>query len=130
MDLKDFTPKSDIVKVELKHPSSGEPLTNNDGSNMTIELYAPHTKEYKEALYEQTDKRLTLVQNSGSKDIKARDIDVASLDLLAKVTKYWSITYDDKKVKLTPEKAKELYTELFWLKPQLEEAVDSFEAFT
>ena len=130
MDLKDFTPKSDDVEVTVKHPVNGDPLTNKDGSNMTIVLYAPHAKVYKEAMYEQTDKRLKAAQGTGDMNIKAKDLDEASLELLAKVTKSWNITYDDKQIKLTEAKAKEIYEELFWLKPQLEEALGSFEAFT
>lgn len=130
MDLKDFTPKSDEVEVTVKHPVNGEPLTNKDGSNMTIVLHAPHSKLYKEAMYEQTDKRLKSAQDTGSLDIKAKDLETSSLDLLAKVTKSWNITYDDEQIKLTVVRAKEIYEELFWLKPQLEEALSSFEAFT
>ena len=131
MDLKDFTPKSDEVEVVVKHPVNGEPLTNKDGSDMVIVLHAPHSKAYKEAMYEQTNKRLKSAQESnGSVDLTAQDLEEASLDLLSKITKFWNITYDDKQPKLTPHKAKALYEELFWLKPQLEGALNSFEVFT
>lgn len=130
MDLKDFAPKSDEVEVVVKHPVNGQPLTNKDGSNMTIVLYAPHAKVHKEAMYDQTDKRLKSAQDTGDMSIKAKDLEEASLELLANATKSWNITYDDEQPKLTASKAKELYTELFWLKPQLEGAIDSFEAFT
>ena len=130
MDLKDFTPKSDEVEVVVKHPVNGEPLTNKDGSDMVIVLHAPHSKAYKEAMYEQTNKRLKAAQGSGSIDLTAQDLEQASLELLSKVTKSWNITYDDKQPKLTVAKAKDIYDELFWLKPQLEEALNSFEVFT
>ena len=130
MDLKDFTPKSDEVEVVVKHPVNGEPLTNKDGSDMVIVLHAPHSKAYKEAMYEQTNKRLKVAQGSGSIDLTAQDLEQASLELLSKVTKSWNITYDDKQPKLTVAKAKDIYDELFWLKPQLEEALNSFEVFT
>ena len=130
MDLKELTPKSDEIEVIVKHPANGEPLTNKDGSNMTIVLYARHTKVFKEAEYEQTDKRLKEAKGLDDMVIKAKDLEEASLELLANATKSWNITYDDEQPKLTASKAKELYTELFWLKPQLEGAIDSFEAFT
>ena len=130
MDLKDFTPKSDEVEVVVKHPVNGEPLTNKDGSDMVIVLHAPHSKVYKEAMYEQTNKRLKAAQGSGSIDLTAQDLEQASLELLSKVTKSWNITYDDKQPALTVAKAKAIYDELFWLKPQLEEALNSFEVFT
>ena len=79
MDLKDFAPKSDEVEVVVKHPANGEPLVNKDGSNMVIVLHAPHSKVYKEALYEQTNKRLKVAQASGEIDLTAQDIEEASL---------------------------------------------------
>lgn len=130
MDLKDFAPKSDEVEVVVKHPKNGEPLTNKDGSNMVIVLHAPHSKAYKEAMYEQTNKRLKVAQSSGDMNFTAQDLEEASLELLSKATKSWKITYDDKQPKLTAAKAKAIYEELFWLKPQLEEALNNSQAFT
>ena len=130
MDLKDFAPKSDEVEVVVKHPVNGEPLTNKDGSDMVIVLHAPHSKAYKEVLYEQTNKRLKAAQGSGNTDFTAQDLEEASLELLSKVTKSWNITYDKKQPKLTVAKAKDVYEELFWLKPQIEEALNNTEVFT
>ena len=129
MDLKDFAPKSDTVEVTVKHPVNGEPLTNKDGSDMVIVLHAPHSKVYKEAMYEQTNKRLNAAQKSGDMSLTAQDLEQASLELLSKATKSWDITYDDKQPKLTVAKAKAIYEELFWLKPQLEEALNNSQAF-
>lgn len=130
MDLKDFAPKSDVVEVTVMHPVNGEPLTNKDGSEMTIVLHAPHSKPYKEAMYEQTNKRLKVAQGTGSMDLTAQDLEEASLELLSKATKSWNITYDEKQPKLTVAKAKAIYDELFWLKPQLEGAINNAEVFT
>ena len=47
MDLKDLTPNLDDVVVEIKHPSTGDTLKNDDGTVMTITVLAPHSKEYK-----------------------------------------------------------------------------------
>tara|TARA_R100000544_G_scaffold35114_1_gene22277 strand:- start:578 stop:976 length:399 start_codon:yes stop_codon:yes gene_type:complete len=129
MDLKDFTPKSDVVEVTVMHPVNGEPLTNKDGSEMTIVLHAPHSKPYKEIMYEQTNKRLKAAQGTGSMDLTAQDLEESSLDLLSKATKSWNITYDEKQPKLTVAKAKAIYDELFWLKPQLEGAINNAEVF-
>jgi len=129
MDLKDFTPKSDEVEVVVVHPVNGDPLTNEDGSNMVIVLHAPHSKPYKEAMYEQTNKRLKVAQSASGMDLTAQDLEEASLELLSKSTKSWDITYDGKKPKLTADKAKAIYDELFWLKPQLEEAINNAEVF-
>lgn len=123
MDLKDLTPKSDVVVVEIKHPSTGEVLKNDDKSPMTITMFAPHSKEYKKVLHEQTNKRLKQMQSKKSQDITAEDLEEAALEALAKTTKEWNITFGGEQPKLTVAKAKEIYDEVFWIKNQLEGAV-------
>ena len=122
MDLKDLTPKSDDIVVEIKHPANGETLNNDDKSPMTITVFAPHSKEYKKVLYEQTNKRLKQMQSKNTQDITAEDLEEASLEALAKTTKEWNITYGGEQPKLTVAKAKQIYDEVFWIKAQIEEA--------
>ena len=54
----EFNTDSDTLDVVLVHPSTLEPLLNDDKSEMTITMYAPHSKEYKAAVHIQTNKRL------------------------------------------------------------------------
>lgn len=120
MDLKDLTPKSDSVEVILFHPSNHEILQNEDGTAMTVVLHAQHSKEYKKVLYEMTDARLN---NTSAKDLtkfKAAEIEESSMSLLTKITKSWDITFDGEKPELTEENARKVYTEVFWIKEQLE----------
>lgn len=132
MDLKNLIPTTDTVDVVIKHPSTYEPLTNDDGSEMTITVYAPHSKEYKSAVHEQTNIRLKQMQSKGNKagNITAEELEVASVKMLAKTTKGWNITFGGKKPKFTVEAAKELYQDVFWIKDQIEEAVSEAEVFT
>lgn len=125
MDLKDLTPSSDTVEVAVVHPATLEPLANEDGSPMTITMYAPHSKNYKAAVHEQTNKRLKKAQSKNGFDFTAEDLDEATLDLLAKTTKEWSITFGGEQPKLTLSKAKEVYSEVFWIKDQIEGAVSN-----
>jgi hypothetical protein len=129
MDLKDLTPTSDTVEVTLLHPNTEEVLKNDDKSPMTIVLYAPHSKIYKSAMHEQTNKQIKKVR-SGKKDvdITAEDIEQSSLEVLAKVTKEWNITYKSEIPKIS--KAKEVYEEVFWIKDQIEEALKTSLDFT
>ena len=124
MDLKELTPKSDEIVVVIKHPATGEPLKNDDKSDMTITIYAPHSKEYKKVLHEQTNKRLKKMQSKGSKDITAEEIEESTLEALAKTTKEWNITYGGELPKLTVTKAKEVYEDVFWIRSQIEGAVE------
>jgi len=130
MDLKDLTPSSDTVEVTIVHPNTYEPLTNEDGSPMVITMYAPHSKEYKAAIHEQTNRRLKQAQSKKKVDITAEDLEDATIELLVKATKDWKITYGGVKPKFSVAKAKEIYEEVFWIKDQIEEALGNSLDFT
>jgi len=130
MDLKDLTPSSDTVEVTIVHPTSYEPLTNEDGSPMVITMYAPHSKEYKAAMHEQTNRRLKQAQSKKKMEITAEDLEAATIELLAKTTKDWKITFGGVKPKFNVDKAKEIYEEVFWIKDQIEEALGNSLDFT
>lgn len=130
MDLKDLTPTSDTVEVSLVNPSTYEPLTNEDGSDMVITMYAQHSKEYKAAMHEQTNRRLKQAQGKKKAEFTAEDLESAALELLAKTTKDWKITYGGVKPKFSVAKAKEIYEEVFWLRDQIEEALSNSLDFT
>ena len=125
MDLLDLTPKTDIIVVTIKHPSTDEPLKNEDGSEMTISVYAPYSKQYKKVVHEIADKRLKTAQSKGSKDFTMEDLENATLESMAKTTVEWNITYDGGNPKLTEAKAKEVYDKVFWIKSQIEGAIES-----
>lgn len=131
MDLMDLKPKSDIIEVTIKHPNTLEPLTNEDGSEMTVTLHAQHSKEYRGVMHEQQDRRIKLMQKKGATtNYSAADIERDAIDLLSKCTKEWNITYGGETPKLTAAKAKEVYTEVFWLRSQVEEALTESLDFT
>ena len=131
-DLNDLVPTSDTIDVVLKHPVSGEILTNDDdNSEMTITVYAPHTKQYKSAIYKQANSR---IKKAGGKiedvEFNVEELEEASIELFSNVTKNWNITFGGDKPKLTATKAKEIYEKVFWIRPQIEEAIASYTAFT
>ena len=130
MDLMDLKPTSETVDVLLKHPTTFEPLTNEDGYLMSITVYAPHSKEYKSAVHEQTNKRIKQSQSKKKVEFTSEDLEEATLELLAKATKGWKITYGGVKPQFSVPKAKEVYAEVFWIKDQIEEAVADSLDFT
>ena len=130
MDLMNLKPTSDTVEVKLVHPNTGKTLKNDDNSDMTITLYASHSKEHKAVLHEQTNKRLKAMQSGKKQDFTAQDIEEATLTLLSKITAEWDITYGGEKPKLTVAKAKEIYDEVFWIKNQMEDALADSLDFT
>ena len=122
MDLKDLTPKSDDIVVEIKHPVSKEPLLNDDGSQMTITIFAQHSKDYKKVQRELVKERLKNAEKTGNKDFDYGEMEELAMTLLAKITKSWDITFGGEKPKLTEKKAREIYEEVFWIKDQIDEA--------
>jgi hypothetical protein len=130
MDLMDLKPTSDTVEVTLMHPNTGDVLKNDDKSDMTITVYAMHSKEHKSVMHEQTNKRLKSMQSGKKQEFTAQDLEDAALTLLSKVTAEWNITYGGDKPKLTATKAKELYDEVFWIKDQIEGALSNSLDFT
>lgn len=130
MDLMDLKPTSNTVEVTLKHPNTGVVLKNDDKTDMTIVVYASHSKEYKTLIHEQTNKRLKAMQGSKSTDITAQEMEEATLDMLSKITSEWNITYNKEQPKLSIAKAKKIYDEVFWIKDQIEEALADSLDFT
>ena len=132
MDLMNLIPTTETIEVELKHPQTFEPLKNEDGSVMTITVYAPHSKEYKSAVHEQTNIRLKQMQAKGNKAnaITAEELEVASIKMLAKTTKAWNITLGGEKPKFTEDAAKKLYQDIDWIKTLVEDGVAEAEVFT
>jgi hypothetical protein len=128
-DLNDLIPESNTVVVTLKHPNTGETLNNDDGSPMTITLMAPYTREYKALIYKQASER---IQKSGGvmPEYTYEELDEASTTLLSSATTTWNITFNGENPKFSAKKAKEIYEKVFWIKPQVEEAIASHTAFT
>jgi len=129
MDLKDLTPKSDTIEVEIKHPITGEALRNDDDTPMTITLHATHSKDYKSVMHEQTNRRLKAASATGKVDITSEELEENTLEVLAKATKSWNLTFGGEKPELTVDAAKKLYTEVFWIKDQLDEGISNSMGF-
>ena len=130
MDLMNLKPISDTVEVTLKHPNTGDVLKNDDKTDMTIVVYASHSKEYKALMHEQTNKRLKAMQGKKNTDITAQEMEEATLNMLSKITSEWNITYNKEQPKLSIAKSKQIYDEVFWIKDQIEEALADSLDFT
>lgn len=125
MDLMDLTPKSNDIVVTLKHPFTEEILKNDDGSAMTITVYATHSKEYKKVVHAIANKRIKDAKNNKSADFTMEELEEATLDTIVKVTKDWNLTYNGSSPKLDEAVAREVYENVFWIKPQVEAALET-----
>lgn len=129
MDLKNFVPSKDNVEVELK--INDKNLKNPDGSNMTITVMSPYSKEYKGVLNTMSNERIKQrSQDKEDKTDKVEDFEDFSLTLLSETTVDWNITWDGEKPKFDKALAKQIYTDAFWIKLLISEAQAKLVDFT
>lgn len=126
MDLKNFVPSKDNVEVELK--INDKNLKNPDGSNMTITIMSPYSKEYKGVLGVMTNERIK--KRSQDKEDKIEDFEDFSLTLLTETTVGWNITWDGKQPEFDKKLARQIYEDAFWIKLLVSEAQAKLVDFT
>ena len=129
MDLNALIPADDTLVVEIKNPITGDVLLKDDGKPMTITIYGQHSAAYKTVLHEQADKRIQKMSKQKKQTISSADVEAATLDLLSKTTKDWSIQLDGKAPKFSEAAARDLYIKLPWLRVQLIEAQEDLTGF-
>jgi hypothetical protein len=123
MDLKDLIPDDTPTVVELKHPSTGEPL------GMTITIASRYSEVYEDYLYTKVQERMDSGDAEGKK-MGLKELQEETRKMCANLTLDWTIKFDGKKPKLTADKALEIYSKLKWIVPQIEEALAAKEDFT
>lgn len=128
MDLSNFELKQNTLVVTVKNPATGEVLTNEDKTEMTIEFWLPHTEQAKAVDYFYTDKYLAAMDKG--KKRTAEQLDKQRLERLAKVVKAWNVTLDKKKPDLTVETATAVFGRLPWLYRQCVEEIEEAVSFT
>jgi len=126
MDLLDLTPTSNTVEINLVHPNTGDPLLNDDGSTMWVEVYAMHSPEYKKVNHAKINERL----NRKSKEVDYADIEDATIEILSSVTKAWNITYNKECPKPTQKNSREVYEKVFWIREQIDAGLNNSLDFT
>ena len=146
MDLSSLTPQKDTVVTYLKAPvdvpttdekgkksviKQGKTL-HECGTEMWIERYLPHTSEYKQAQYKRTQKYLKAAQKAKTTevDVDLYEAEQDRVEVMAETTVAWQVYFDGEWIEFTPEKAKELYTNAFWIVEQLQEEENSADVFT
>lgn len=128
MDILDIGRYNDTATVFLRHPETDDYLFNEDGSEMTIEVYGPDSAVYKSVIHEQQDRRLSKMSRGKTLNLTAAELESSSLDLLVKCTKEWNITFGKKKPKCDSKNVREVY-EVPWVREQVEETLNDRRAF-
>ena len=125
MDLMNFTPKIDDIVVELvlKKPDGTElPITNEDGTPMTITVMAPFDKRSKEIVSRLNEERIAIATKKGDKKISLNDAEETFIKTLVETTVDWNITWGGEKPVFNKELAKDVYEKAFWIRTLVEEA--------
>ena len=122
-NLKKYKPSSDQVVTMLKD-EEGKELMNEDGTQMSITRYLPHTKEYKKVRYDQQEMMMSSVPSGEELNLSYFDMSELSIELMANTIKEWDITWGDtdEKPDYTPELAEEVLSLCEFFIPQLREA--------
>lgn len=128
MDLKSLKP-SETTEVQIFHPVTGESL------GIFIEILSRDSKEYFAAKHAEESR----VIRSGVRERTADDIQKIGNNLLAAVTKSWreevdgnqvpTLNFGGEHLECTPENAAMVYSELRWLRDQIDSKVHDRSAF-
>lgn len=130
MDLMNIGKIKETTDVTLYNPINSEILLNGDGSEMTITVHGPYSKKYKAIAHAQQNRRLQKAQRTGGKlNLSAEEIEAAALELLIKCVDGWSITLGGEQPDCTEGKVREVFTELPWVREQVDAALGDAQAF-
>ena len=116
--------------VILQHPATDEPLMDDQGNKMWIEVYGQDSRHYKGVQHSQTNRRLQKAQRSGGRaSVTAEQQESMALELLAKCTKGWHIILGGEAPECTEDNARELYQNYPWVRDQVDAFMHDRKAF-
>jgi len=125
MSLRKIAQTKDTTVVTLVDPDDLETvLTNADGSPMTITVYGPFSKKYKELNFKAQDKRLKKLQRTGGKmQISAEELAEAAREVLMGCVVEWNVTIEDDPEPFTPDAIARVFEEFPWVVTQLDTVI-------
>ena len=129
MDLLDIGKAKDTSEVTLYHPVTSEVLTNKDNSPMTVTVHGPYSKKYKSIAHSQQNRRLAKAQRGGKMVLSAEEIESSAMELLVQCVSDWNITLGGEKPKCVEAKVREVFTQMPWVKDQVDAALGDTQAF-
>jgi hypothetical protein len=110
--------------IQLKHPTTGEPLENAKGKPMTVEIYGKHTSTYKNAVNDMFKKRT-------GKELTSEETKRQGNELLACCIKQFNnldIEYAEGKF-LDPNDIVGCLENAFWIREQVDTEITNLENF-
>jgi hypothetical protein len=139
-DLSDFIPTEDTedtIVVELVNPTNGKPLYNEDDTPMTITVYKRESGVYNYALRKVVNDKIALAKSEAEEEVSEEELFIKGyefsedsiLDLFAKTTKDWNLTFGGEKPKFSFEVARKVYKAQF-IRDQVDEAFSKDSDFS
>lgn len=105
--------------MDVVHPATGAPLTQQDGSTVTLTLAGQDSERFRKADRKISNKRLATSASGQRVKLTAEGIDADSLERLVACTIAWNgIGWGGADKECTPENAREAYKRLPWLREQ------------
>jgi hypothetical protein len=109
------------VTVELKHPATGEVLTNDKGDKMLVVVAGSDSKIFKAEVNARV--KQNMLKKSKKDDVDLEAMEKRGAELLAKCTLSWSgIQRGGKDVAFSVAAAQEIYLQFPWIKEQVDAA--------
>lgn len=130
MDLASIK-QSDTTTVELKLPNAEEtPLTNDDGSNMSVEVYGSFSDQYRAIVDAQQNLRIKKASKNGGKvTFSAEEVRENRMNLVVGCVKSWNITLNGECPECTPDNVRRIFTEYPFIRVAVEMAIETPDNF-
>lgn len=129
MDLNDLEVKSDTTVVRLYHPITNTPLTNDDGSDMTITIHGKYSKRYRKIQQQQQNARLKRAERGGKMKLTAEEILADRMDLTCGCVDAWNIQLGGSVPELNQESVRNIFERFPWMREQIEIEMEETQAF-
>jgi hypothetical protein len=129
MDIASIGSAADTAVISLYHPATGQTLMNDDGSEMTVEVYGADSSVYRNVVREQQDRRMARIAKTGKAVLTTAEIEANQLELTIKAVKSWTITLNGETPAITRENVEKVLTTYTWIRVQIEDGISNSANF-
>lgn len=123
IDLGQFEAGTEGEWLELLHPVTGQPIEDEDGEKLRVELVGKDSKQYRKAQRTITERRLKSRSKANRFDADA--LEQEAVDILVACTIGWEgFAEGGEELEFKPANVRKVYTTHLWIKEQVDEFVD------
>lgn len=129
MDIANIGSAADTAVISLYHPNTGQTLMNDDGSEMTVEVYGAESSVYRNVVREQQDRRMARIAKTGKSILTSAEIESNQMELVLKAVKSWTITLNGETPAVTRESVEQVLSKYTWIRVQIEDGINNAANF-